>query len=251
MANITAVLETQHALETRLFNKMNELEERWKATPAQADSSLTRLQEEFLGFKIEMLSVLQLLRSQVSELCRSVDDLEMRHRRKYLLVSGIPEDTNSDLPKSIVSVFVNKMGLALTPEMLTVCHRLGSASEGRCRPVLVRFKELSLRTAVWHKKTALKGTAHTISEFLTRQRRDVFINARKRFGMRRCWTMDGNVIVKLKNGSRQRIYTACDLSSLSATEDEFHQATDPGPTAQASASPASRGKLRRTARAKK
>ncbi|CAG9786990.1 unnamed protein product [Diatraea saccharalis] len=230
--------------------KMNELEQRWKATPAQADGSHARLQEEFQEFKTETLSVLQLLRYQISGLCRCIDDIEMRHRRKYLLVGSVAEDSN-DLPKSIVSIFVNKMGLALSQDKLSACHRLGNAAEGRCRPVLVRFTDLTLRAAVWKKKTALKGTPHTISEFLTRQRRDVFINARKRFGIRRCWTMDGNVIVKLKNGSRQRIFTDCDLSALPVTEDELLQAADPDFVTRTLVSPETRAKPKRLARAKK
>lgn len=250
MANIAAVMETQQALEARLFKKMSELEAQLKATPPQQDNSLTRLREDLHDFKSHMLSVLKLLREQISGLCKSVDDLEMRHRRKYILVGGVPESHNNDLPEFVVDLFNSKLGLDISMDRLAACHRLGSIIDGKCRPVLVRFTERSLRSTVWSKKTALKGTPHTLSEFLTRTRQTVFLNARKRFGIRRCWTMDGNVILKMKDGSRQRLHTPEDLAAIPETEDEPDHPQAPAPSASAT-SPESRIRTKRTARGKK
>ncbi|CAG9791454.1 unnamed protein product [Diatraea saccharalis] len=147
---------------------MNELGHRCQASPVQVETSFACLREEFQEFKTEMLSVLELLRNQISVLCKSIDDIEMRHRRKYLLVGGIPEDNNIDLTDTVVSSLINKIGLALSVEKLSVCVHLANIVEGQCGPVMLRFTEPSLRATVWSMKTALKGTSHTISEFLTR-----------------------------------------------------------------------------------
>ncbi|CAH0403151.1 unnamed protein product [Chilo suppressalis] len=114
MANIAKVLKTQQALETKLLLRMNELEGKWNSTPqSKDDGSLTQLRQEFRDFKSEVWAVLMLLRDQVSQLLKPIDDIEMRHRKKYLLVGGIPE-TIEDLNKFIICLLNSKMDLDLT-----------------------------------------------------------------------------------------------------------------------------------------
>ncbi|XP_028174356.1 uncharacterized protein LOC114362963 [Ostrinia furnacalis] len=99
----------------------------------------------------------------------------------------------------------------LTASQFSACHRLGTASKDRTRPILVRFADHPTKTAVWRKKTALKGTPTVLSEFLTRRRQQLFIEARKRFGITNCWTLDGNIYAKLPDGTRRHIHSEGDL----------------------------------------
>lgn len=43
----------------------------------------------------------------------------------------------------------------------------------------------------------MQGDQFAISEFLTPQRQELFTQSRKVFGMRNCWSLDGNIHVKL------------------------------------------------------
>lgn len=250
MANYTDILETQHALEATVLDKISRFEAQLKAEVPQTSNSMTKLDEEFQEFKSHVHSVLGLLQQQIAAVAGVLDNIEMRHRRKYLLFNGIPEDINPTLEDFIVQILRDRFEFKdLSKKMIAVCHRLGKPVEGKCRPVLLRFTEPTLKSDVWRKKTALKGTSYSMAEFLTRHRQSLFILARKRLGTRRCWTTDGNVIVKLSDGTIQRVFTNKDL-------DHFVPGNAETPAIVSQASPTSgtseaRTKSKRSGRTKK
>lgn len=219
MANYNAVMETQQALEANLMKKFADLESQLKAAAPRSGITLHRLQEEISDFKTHVWTILNLLRHQISEIAKTVEVSEMRHRRKYLLISGVPEDLEGSLPEFIAKLFHDKLDICdFASNKFKGCHRLGKISDGKCRPVLVRFADSSDRSSVWRKKTAFKGTPYVLSEFLTRQRQSLFMQARERFGMRNCWTADGNIIVKLPDGSKRRVFMEDDFKDIPLSE---------------------------------
>ncbi|XP_047985404.1 uncharacterized protein LOC125225638 [Leguminivora glycinivorella] len=139
----------------------------------------------------------------------------MRHRRKYLLFKGVPEDSSENTSTSITSIITDQLKIPdVTAASLRACHRLGKLSDGRARPILVRFEDLSLKSLIWQKKTALKGTSFALSEFLTPHRQELFSQARRAFGMKCCWSLEGNIFVRLSTGVRERIESDEDIQRL-------------------------------------
>lgn len=239
MANYNAVMETQQALEANLMKKFADLESQLKASAPRSGITLHRLQEEISEFKTHVWTILNLLRHQIAEIAKTVEVSEMRHRRKYLLINGVSEDIAESLPESVAKLFEDKLGICgFSSNKFKACHRLGTVSDsGKCRPVLVRFADSSDRSLVWRKKTSFKGTPYVLSEFLTRQRQALFVQARQLFGMRNCWTADGAIIVKLADGSKRRVLTEDDLKDIPSPEkpDDCNkpssQSTSPVPAA--------------------
>ncbi|XP_063371625.1 uncharacterized protein LOC134659848 [Cydia amplana] len=97
-----------------------------------------------------------------------------------------------------------------------ICIVIIGGKTDRPRPVLVRFSDYAVRNAVWAKKTALKGTSVVLSEFLTRQRQTLFLAARRHFGVRSVWSLDGNIYIKLSSGKKERVTTSEQLQALTA-----------------------------------
>lgn len=93
---------------------------------------------------------------------------------------------------------------------------IGSYNFKLPRPILLRFKDIAMRKLVWRAKTKLKGTSYVLSEFLTRQRQATFAAARKLFGVRSVWTVDGNINIKLPDGKRRRVLSHEDVVNLGA-----------------------------------
>lgn len=253
MANINTILETQHAIEATFLKKFSEFESKFKAAEPKSTTTLNRLHEEFNEFKTHVWTLLNFLREQVTEISKAVDVIEMRHRRKFLLLSGVPEETE-DLPVYIANLFNEKLGICdLASTHLKACHRLGSVAEGKCRTILVRFADLSYRAAVWRKKAGFKGTPFVLSEFLTRQRQSLFVLARKKLGMKNCWTMGGNIVAKLPDGSRRHIYSVQDLDNIQVDDDlliDEMQTKLSSPTPAAAVHSAQYLKTKRTVRKK-
>lgn len=215
MSSIADIAETQHLAITSLNQRMADFEEHLKASSPGAD--LSGLHRDFSAFKEHVRSVLSALQLQIAEVSKSVDVIEMRHRRKYLLLGGVPEKPDEKLPESVVSILQSKLGITdLSPSSVTVCHRLGTASDGHSRPVLLRFADSAIRGQIWKTKTKLKGSSYVVSEFLTRQRQSAFTTARKLFGVTNVWTMDGNINVKPPNGKRRRVFSVEEAIALGA-----------------------------------
>ncbi|XP_028163846.1 uncharacterized protein LOC114355281 [Ostrinia furnacalis] len=211
MSTLADVHQLQTSLEESLHKRMSEFEAQFKQS-ASEPTTLGQLYSEFRAFKESVVGIVQLLRSQIAELSRATDALEMRHRRKNLLFGGIPEDTKEDAPAVICDILRSRFNMPdVTKSVLKACHRLGSNREGRPRPILVRFADHTTKSAVWKKKTALKGTPTVISEFLTRSRQTLFLEARRRYGMTNVWTLDGNIYAKLADGKRCLITSLGDL----------------------------------------
>lgn len=211
MANLTSILDKHNSVEASLAKRMADFEEILKS--AKDEVSLTKLSTEFALFKEHVGGILQLLRQQILELDKSIDIVEMRHRRKFLLIYGIPENSSQSGLDALSDVLRSKFGLheVLDADFKSVT-RFGKKFDGKARPLLVHFNNLQLKSTLWKRKTCLKGTTIVFSEFLTRRRQDLFITARKQLGIKNCWTQNGDIIVKSGNGMIQRIYDVDDLA---------------------------------------
>ncbi|KAL4707585.1 hypothetical protein ACJJTC_001630 [Scirpophaga incertulas] len=134
--------------------------------------------------------------------------------RDIIFISGIPEVLNENLFDTVHQVLSNKLKLSdVSKDNIQICHRLGS-SQQKTRPILVRFMSTHHRQTVWEAKTALKGSGVTLSEFLTQTRHGVFLDARRHFGLKSCWTVQGKILVITSDSSRHKIETREELQEL-------------------------------------
>ncbi|CAH2048363.1 unnamed protein product, partial [Iphiclides podalirius] len=169
--------------------------------------NLKELSSDYINFKNFVCSTFKFLRKQINQLLANVDSIESRHRRKFLLIGGVPEEENENVRELAVSVFTKNLGINnCTGQSLQVCHRLGAMTNSRPRPILVKFEDSAVRREVWSKKTLLKGSPYMVSEYLTRMWQSLFLEARRHFGIRNVWTLDGVINVKLPGGSRAKVF---------------------------------------------
>lgn len=206
-----------------LFARMGDFEERLaKATSspptlsATTHTELPALAREFSNFKILVWQALTKLKAQTDLLARGFDRHETYMRRKVLLIHGVAEKKEEKVSEVVLDIISNKLQLPdITICDLQVCHRLGTSTT-KPRSILVRFRDIEQRRLVWDTKTMLKESGVVISEFLTKTRHDVFMAARKHFGVRNSWTTDGKIIILLPDKTRRKIETVSDLQNLTA-----------------------------------
>ncbi|XP_045489856.1 uncharacterized protein LOC123690487 [Pieris rapae] len=207
--------------------KMEEFQQRLIATQSRSPSlEQTPLAKEFEVFKSSVLFCLENLQAQMAMLFKVQDEQEMRSRRKCLLLHGVNEtkDESSGSIAKMISVLLKCPNL--TEQSLTRCHRLGIISREKPRPILIKLREHDDKLRIWAAKTSLKGTGITLSEFLTKSRHSLFMEARKRFGVTKCWTRDGRVQVIGADGKLRRISSLKELDTvpdsipLSSTTDD-------------------------------
>ncbi|XP_046976653.1 uncharacterized protein LOC124542812 [Vanessa cardui] len=206
---------------TEHFNmKMSEFQKELKSS-IPATSPTSNINAQFNAFRSFVLAALENLQLQVELLSRQSDDMEMRSRKKILLVHGVPEAKNENITENLVKLLSERLQLPeLTSDSIRTSRRLGRSSPERPRAILVKFKETSLRDKVWFSKKCLKGSGVTLSEFLTKRRHEAFLTARQRFGINKCWTRDGVVVVVGSDGSKHRIFSLADLNAVPSSNND-------------------------------
>lgn len=214
MSSLEGIVAAQNTLESLMTLKFAEFESILKTTSPHSDT-ISGLKLELDKFREVMFAMVKLIRQQISALNNSVDNIEMRHRRKYILFVGVPEKSDENAAHIISNICQSHLQLAeASPSCFPICHRLGPAAAGRSRPILVRCDKAGLKEAIWKKKTALKGSSIAVAEFLTRERQAIFLDARKYYGMRNVWSLEGTIFIKVPTGGVHRVVTAEQLRKV-------------------------------------
>ncbi|CAG4965391.1 unnamed protein product [Colias eurytheme] len=200
---------------TENFNtRMAEFQKQLQSSNTPASSNITT---EFSLFQSFILSSLKILQSEVEMLFKLHDIHEMRSRRKILLLHGVKEDNKEDTKAVVLATLSSKLqSLNLDEDSFSRCHRMGhvSTSAAKPRPLLVKFRDVGTKNSVWFSKTKFKNSGVTLSEFLTKSRHETFMAARKKFGLPKCWTKDGNVFVVGSDGEKYQATCLSDLDSI-------------------------------------
>lgn len=205
-----AIKESLSAMADMFNTRMDEFQHDLSKTSSPA--TVTSIAAEFTCFKRFIHTALTSLQKQVELLSREVDRLEMSRRRKMLLFHGVAEKKTEDTTTLITSIVADHLDLPnFSSANISYSYRLGRLSSDKPRPIVVKFTNVQVRDSVWFAKTRLKGTGVTESEFLTKHRHEVFLEARRRFGVGKCWTRDGAIYVIAPSGSRHRLVSMGDL----------------------------------------
>ncbi|CAG4990365.1 unnamed protein product [Colias eurytheme] len=206
---------------TELFtSKMAEFEKNLHGTaPTTPNSNV--VSSEFYEFRSFVMTSLKTLHAQVELLFKISDQQETRSRRKMLLVHGVTEESKEDTTALLAKVLADRLQKPdIVPECFSRCHRLGRVNTDKPRPIVVKFKSMPMRDHVWFSKTCFKNTGITISEYLTKARHDIFMAARKKFGIPRCWTLEGSIIIRTTDGVRHRVISPEELDQIACDSTE-------------------------------
>lgn len=199
-------------MESRFSKRMSKYEQELNsATKLATPTDIASLSRDYMEFKSFVLDSLVMFKKQMGLLIHGLDKHEMRSRRKVLLFHGVQEEAKEEPGDIIHSIMTDN--LKVPPECLSevrVAHRLGAKGD-KVRPMLVRFASHAVRRTVWDLKKNLKGTGITVSEFLTKPRHDVFVSARKHFGMSNVWSTEGRIVLLLPDKSRAKLECMADL----------------------------------------
>lgn len=190
---------------------------------SQGTPSLVSLAADYTSFKAFVLETMNNFQQQIEILAHTVDTMEMRGRRKMLLLHGVPEEKKEDVSETAVRVVKHHLKLSnITTEDIRRCHRMGRSSVvHKPRPIVIKFNTITVRDNVWFSKTKFKGTGITVSEFLTKQRHETFMAARQKFSVSQSWTKEGVIHVIGSNGVRHRITKLNELNKIDQQEEEI------------------------------
>lgn len=148
------------------------------------------------------------LQAKVDDLETHIDRVEQYERRDTIILSGpsLPPETPSENSASVVvSTIKDQLKLIIKEEDLSVAHRLGSAQQGRERPIIIKLVNRSLKQDIMGACIQLKPSLY-VNESLTPKRLSIFkqvlaIRKEHRQKFQQLYTKEGNIIIKLKHST--------------------------------------------------
>lgn len=141
---------------------------------------------------------IQEVRKENSVLEDKLDQLEQYSRRNCVRIFGAGEKKEETVEETVSNI-MKKIGVNIVSDNLEICHRVGKLVLQKPRPILVKFSTYKLRQSVIVNRKHLKGTGITITEDLTKQRINSLNLAKKKFGPKVVWSVNGNIYVFYKN----------------------------------------------------
>ncbi|CAH2083328.1 unnamed protein product [Euphydryas editha] len=208
-------------LSEQLHSRMTEFQRSLQNSSTSISSPTSVIAAQFNVFRDFALSALEGLQRQVKLLAKQQDHFEMRSRRKMLLVHGIPENKKEDTVSIVNQTFHDHLKIdKVSNDSLSRCYRIGIKKSDQPRPILLKFRDLALRNQIWFGKTGFKNTGITVSEFLTKYRHEAFLMARQRFGIKKCWTQNGIIIIVGPDGKRHRVTSVNEVNMIQNKPDK-------------------------------
>lgn len=201
------------AVEKRVAESMVDFERRLTQLDATSSPNPTKeaLCRDFAQFKVHILDLLRVIKTQLNDHENRIDALENRSKRKQLLLHGVPETVKENCQNAALDVIKNNIGLKdFSLPNIDYCFRLGKKSPSksdRYRPLLIHFSTTADREAVWSSKKTLKGSKIMLTESLTKTRLDLLKKARSIFTPNNVWTRSGDIKILLPDSSISTIAT--------------------------------------------
>ena len=168
------------------------------------------------------------LEDRIVKLEENNDALEQYTRRNSVRISGINESSDEDCYDKVLSTLNTRLALTppLTIENIDRLHRTGKPnSEGRARPILVKFTSYQHRARVMSRRKHLRGSNVFVNEDLTKRRNNLLWVCRgeKKGGrIKDCWTTDGRIMVRDLAGNTHLVNRNEDIAALTSQPSLTH-----------------------------
>lgn len=164
---------------------------------------LDDLSGNFDKFQNFVLDYINKLSDMIKRNDNRIDELENYSRRNCLIFHGIPEQEGESIDSLETEILkiINELDIPdyTVNGHIDRCHRLGRVKKNsdKNRAVIVKFISYKTRKMVWSRKKNLRGKKYLITESLSASRLELYKQARKVFGDKEVWTVDGRITLRI------------------------------------------------------
>ena len=161
---------------------------------AKMEGTILDLHSELSRVKTENKA----LKERITDVESEMNRIEQYDRRRNVRVFNMKENRGESFDgrtKMCCDLFT-EIGVPTKETDVEAVHRIGLATEGRTRPIIVRFSNRQQRDKVMANRRKLKGRGVAISEDLTTANYLLERAAYKHSATNATWTSNGNVFAK-------------------------------------------------------
>jgi hypothetical protein len=224
-------VQTEADIEDVRTNLLGDLEEAMDDPAAHEvmENFNIHMEQSFSRFKQEIKTEFQKMFTKmnvkISELETRVKELEMKvevsgekelkeikqelnrqgqySRKDNLRLFGAEEKDDEECKQVVCNIIAKKLKVKVTPADLSVAHRLPKSKKSKKqkhRPIIVKFKDRTLRQQVLWARKMLKGSGISIGEDLTRENMTLMRDAEESGVFEAVWFSNAKVRAKDKKG---------------------------------------------------
>ena len=141
-----------------------------------------------------------ILSNEKKDLEQIIDRQEQYSRRNCILIHGVKEEQNEDTDNVVVKLIKDNLEEDVDLTELDRSHRIGKKkSNGKARPIIVKFARCNVRRKVFYNKKKLKGKNISITESLTKFWMEKHQEARELYDRKNVWAYDGRIMFKVND----------------------------------------------------
>lgn len=147
-----------------------------------------------------------------------IENTQQIEKNNNICLYGIQENTNKNLKLIVHEQITEKMHIELTTEDIEMCYRIGKKHDKpqKGRPVIVKFKNNSVKHSILKNCNRLKGSNLFATEDLIKSRLKILREAQQKIGEKRVWPYNGCIFVKFE-GKNIKINSSEDIYKYTST----------------------------------
>jgi hypothetical protein len=209
------------------------LEKTWGPRLRAAEASILALKED----NVKLTERLGVSEERLTASGKRIEALEVDTRRDTIMFSGLeessfaeraspggstvrtPDGSYAACEDSAIKFCRDHLKVSIEPQDISSAYRLKAKNPGANRPLVVRFRSVKVRDAVYRARTALKGSQLKVflSEHLSRRNSELFYEARQSLKAKKIssvWTQGGRVYYKTTNNLEEKPKAITDFEDL-------------------------------------
>ena len=217
------IASMENMLDTKLATLRNDMIDEMKATltreisviKLQYDRELDEMKGRVHTLEVENESLHQKVTKLWEERQTTQDNINSAKiqsvenaqyvRRTKIIMYGVKEGRDDEEDPGVVvrGLIKDKLKYNLTPTDIEICHRLGTRTLNKNRPIVIRFRDTKMELMKIRKN--LKGTGLIFAEDLCPEMRELLKELKDHPKVENCWAWNGKLFAKDKNNKVSRI----------------------------------------------
>uniref|UniRef100_A0A6P7GA32 Uncharacterized protein LOC114339558 n=1 Tax=Diabrotica virgifera virgifera TaxID=50390 RepID=A0A6P7GA32_DIAVI len=180
---------------SKIEDKLDKLTQKFEALDATLNNAVTklnRLEEKEKNNAMKIIIINQTL-----------DNLNQTARMNSLRFVGVKEEASENVISKVLTLINDQMKIKCSLVEVNRIFRVGKIEdEQKPRSIIVEFVTNLKRSEVYKSRNKLKNTGIFLNEDLTQVRFKLLLAAKKKYGVKSAWSMNGKIYVNTGNGVR-------------------------------------------------
>ena len=140
------------------------------------------------------------------------EQFSRKNNVKIMGVEGLGDETDSNLTAEIIDIVKQKTNVDIDPSDIVALHRIPSRHNPR--PVLVKFKNNSIKTRLMRNRRIMKQQGYKLVDDVTKKNTELISRLLRHEKIDSAWFFNGFIYGKTTEGKRHRFDLYSDIEAV-------------------------------------